>query len=141
VKRGRNHATVKIEHRNVIRAGVSNIGTVAVGRNIDEEGPSVDADGGNDLILFRVDYTDIRRAGVNNINFVSLGISRDSGGLSADLQSANWAEATQVDNCNCVALAVRDVSILAVERAVAGESALVKVIPSGGKNERNEDGE
>ena len=132
MKRSCNSTTVKIEHRNIRRPRIGNVGAVAVGRYIDKEGASVDADGGNDFILLGVDHAEVRGTSIHDVHFVALGIGRHSGRLVTDLQRANRAKAAQVDNRHRIALAVRDVGILAVERAVAGKGALVEVVPAGG---------
>src|SRR6266849_967934 len=79
MKGSRNRATVKIKHRKIRRPGIRDISTVAVGRHVDEERFSVDADCGDNFILLRVNHADVRGAGVNNVNFISLRISRNSG--------------------------------------------------------------
>jgi len=141
MKRSRNAAMIEIKNGNVSRTGIGDVSAASVGRNVDEVGMSIDADGGNNFILLGVDHADIRRPGVNHINFVSLGISRNSSRLVAHLQSSHRTKATQVNDGNRVALAVADVCKFAVERSVAGESALVKVVPAGGEEERDEDGD
>ena len=139
-ERRRHGAMVEIENRNIVRAGIGYIGASAVGRDVDEEGASVDADGGDDLILLGVNHADVRRAGVDDVDLVALGVGRDSGRVGAHLESSHRPKAAQVDDRNRVALAIRNVGEFAVERAVAGESALVEVVPSGGEDERDKDG-
>ena len=141
VERRRKRAPVKIEHRNTVGAGIGHVSAVSVGRNVDKVRTTVDADGGNDLILLGVNHADVRRAGVDDINFSALRIGRESGGLVPHLQGAHRAKAAEVDHCDGVALPIRDVSIFAVERAVSGESALVEVVPAGGEDERDENGD
>jgi len=141
MKRSRNGAPVEIKNGNIVGPGIGDVSAVAIGRNVDEVGASVDADGSNNFILFGVDYADVRRSAVDNVNFIPLRIGRNSSRVDARLQSANRAKAAQVNHGDRVAFAVRDVSVLAVERAVAGESALMEVVPSGGEDEWDEDGE
>ena len=141
MKRGRYNVTVEIEDRNVGGTGICNVSAAPVRRDIDEEGTSVDTDGGDDFILFRVDHADVRRSAVNDVNFVSLWIGRNSSRLGADLERSYRAKAAQIDDGNRIALAVRDVGVFAVERAVAGECALMEVVPSDGEDERDENGD
>src|SRR5260370_12991123 len=141
MKGSRNRATVKIKHRKMRRPGIRDISTVAVWRHVDEERFSVDADCGDNFILLRVNHADVRGAGVNNVNFISLRISRHPSGLVAHLQSSHRTKTTQVDDSNGVALAIADVCKFTIERSVGGESALVKVIPAGGGQQRDKDGE
>jgi hypothetical protein len=141
MKRGRNRTSVEIKNRNVGGTGICNVSAVPVRRDIDEVRASVDADGSDDFILFRVDHADVRRPAVNNVNFISLWIGRDSSRLGADLERSYRAKAAQIDDGNRIALAISYICILAVERSVAGKSALVEVIPSGGEDERDEDGD
>jgi hypothetical protein len=114
---------------------------MSIRRNINEEGTSVYPNGSDNLILLRIDHADVRGNAVNNVNFVALRIGCNSRRIVSDLQSSYWPKTTQVDDRNRIALAIGYVSIFAVERAVARERALVKVVPSGGQDERDEDGE
>ena len=132
---------VKIKHRNVGGTGIGDVGAVAVRRDIDEVRASVDADGGDDFILLGVDHADVRRSRVHHIHFVALGIRRNARGFSPNRQSANRPKAAQVNDGYCVALTIGNICVFAVERAVAGESALVEVVPAGGEDERDEDGD
>lgn len=141
VKRNHNRAPVKIENRNIVRPGIRDVSAAPIGRDINKEGTSVNANGGDDFVLLRINHADVRRTAVDNVNFVALRIGCNSGRVVSDLQSSHWPKTTQVDDRNCIALAVRDVSIFAVKRAVAGESTLVKVVPSCGEDQRDEDGD
>jgi hypothetical protein len=122
--------TIKIKDGNVGGAGVGNVCAVAIRRNVDEVGPSINPNGSDDFVLLSVNHADVRGAGVNHINFIALGIGRDSGRIRSHLQSPHRTKAAQVNDRDRVALAVRNVGILAVKRAIAGESALVEVIPT-----------
>jgi hypothetical protein len=113
---------------------------MSVRRNINEEGTPVNPNGSDNLILLRIDHADVRGTAVNHVNFIALRISRNSGRIVSDLQSANRPKTKQVDDRNRIALAISYVSIFAVERAVARERPLVKVVPSCGQDQRDEDG-
>jgi len=139
MKRRCNGAAIQIKNRNVIGTGIGNVGAMSVRRNIDEVRVSVHPNRANHFILLGVNYADVRRACVDDINFITLGIRGQSGGIGAHLQRANRAKASQINNRNCVAHAVADVCELAVERAVVGESALMKVVPSRRERKRDED--
>src|ERR1700694_4375277 len=141
MKRSHDGTTIKIKHRNIGRPGISNVGALAVRRNINKIRPSVNADGSHDFILLRVDHADVIRPGVDDINFVSLRIGRNSSRLAPNLQCSYRPKTAQVDNGNRIALAIGNVRVLAVERSIAGKSALVEVVPAGGEDERDEDGE
>jgi hypothetical protein len=132
---------VKIQHGNIVRPGIGNVGAVSVGRNIDEERTPVNSYGRDNLIPLRIDHGDIRRAGIDYVNLVALRIGGNSGGIDASLQCSYGAEATQIDHCDRVAPAIGYICEFAVERAVAGESALVEVVPASGQDERDEDGD
>ena len=98
----------------------------------------MDADGGDDLVLFSVDHADVAGAGIDDVNFVSSWIGRDARRLRPYRKSAHRVKRPQVDDRDGVALPVRDVGVLAVERP-RGQAALVEIPPSAGESERNED--
>ena len=133
MQRSRHRAPIKIEHRNIGRAGISDEGAASVRRDIDEKWTSVDADGGHNFILLGVNHADIRRSRVDHVNFVALRIGCDSSGIRADLQGSHRLKTSQINDSNRIALAICYIRVLAVKRAVGGEGALVKVIPSRGK--------
>src|SRR5215813_19989 len=58
-KSGSNGALVDINHRNVGRSRVRNVGMVAVGGNVNEVRPAVDTNGGDDPILLGINHADI----------------------------------------------------------------------------------
>ena len=76
-------APVKINHGNIVRSGIGNIGAMAVRRDVDKVWTSVDADRGNDLILLGVNHAHVRRAGVDDVNFVPLRVGRYASRLVA----------------------------------------------------------
>ena len=85
-QRRRHRAMIQVEHRNIVRARVGDVGAVPVGRNVDEVRTAIHADGGDDFILLRVDHADVRRAGIDDVNLILLRIGRNSGGLEPNRQ-------------------------------------------------------
>ena len=121
MQRGRNLPAVEIEDGDVVGGGIGDVGAMAVGRDVDEVRPSVDADGSDNLVLLGIDDADVRRAGVDHVYFVALRIGGESGRLATDLQGADGAKITQINDGDGITLAVRKVGLFAVERYIAGK--------------------
>src|SRR5258706_16170306 len=116
---------------------------MAVWRDVDKVGTSVNADRSNDLILLGVNYAEVAGARVDYVDFISLRIGGNAGRLRPHLQSPYRLKRAHVNDSDGIALAVRDVGVLTVERPERGQAALVEVPPSAGQDQRNEncDGE
>ena len=59
MKRSGYGAAIKIEDGNVGGPGIGDVCAVAIRRNVDEVGPSIDANGSDDFILLSVNYADV----------------------------------------------------------------------------------
>jgi len=95
-------------------------------------------DGSHHGIAFGIDDADIARPCVDYIDFVLLGVGCDSSGFDADFYSFRRLKCTQVNDGDCVALAVSDVSVFAIGRAVIGQRLLTEVPPSQGGGQWNQ---
>src|SRR5215831_2062607 len=111
---------------------------MAVRRNIDEVRMTVDANRGDDLVLLGIDHTDVVRGRIYDVDLVPDRVGINAGWFGAHLQGPNGLERAQIDHSDGIALAVGDIGILAVERSVNGEIALVEVPPAGGGEQGNQ---
>ena len=98
----------------------------------------MDPDGSHHGIAFGIDDTDIVRTCINYINFIFLGVGCDASGFDSDFYSSRRLKCTQVNNGDRVALAVGDVGIFAVGRAVIRQRLLTEVPPSQGGDQRKQ---
>ncbi len=89
----------------------------------------MNADGGDDFIVFGVDHADAVRLRVHHINFILLAIGRNSGGFAADPNRLRRLESAQVDNRNSITLAVGYVGVLAVGGTIRRQLAHVEIPP------------
>src|SRR5207253_10769660 len=86
-----------------------------------------------------IDHADIVRARIDRINLILLAVGRDSGGSGADVNGLRQLQRPQINHADRVALAVGDVSVLAVSRPVIRQRSLGEVPPSEPSQNRNED--
>ena len=96
-----------------------------------------DSDPGDHLILLGINDADVRRTCIDHVDFVAFRIRCHPGWFRADGQRAYGRKRPQVDDGNVVALAVRNVRILAVERTVGGQGTLVEVVPTRSQHKRD----
>lgn len=88
------------------------------------------------LVLLGINHADVRGAGIHDINFVSFGIGGDACGLNPNCKGPDRLKGAQINDSNSVALAIRDVGVLTVERSRCGQAALVEIPPPSGGEQR-----
>jgi len=96
------------------------------------------SDGSHNGIALSIDNADITRTRINHVDFVFFAVSRESRRLSANPYGFRRLKCTQVNDGNGVALAIGDVGIFAVCRAVIGQGLLTEVPPSQGGGQRKQ---
>jgi len=90
----------------------------------------MDAYGRHNLVALRVDDTYVRRAAIDDVDLVLPGVGGNPRRRSADLQRFRQAEGAKVDHRNGVAFSIRNVRVLVIGRAKAGDLPLVEVPPA-----------
>ena len=86
-----------------------------------------------------VNDADIVRSGIHHVNFIFPAVRRNPGRFAANSDGFRKLKSSQIDDAHGVALAIGDVGVLMVCRAVIGELLLVKIQPRDSGNNRRED--
>ena len=120
----------QIQHRNVGRPGIRDIGAFAVRRHIDEVRSGVHADGGDYFIAFRINHADAVRLRIHHIDFVFPAVGGNAGWIAPHPYGRGRLKGAQINHRNRIALAVGNVGVLAVGGAVAGQLAFLEVPPA-----------
>ena len=92
------------------------------------------ADRRDHRVAFRINHADVARPRIHRVNLVLLAIRRNSGRLAANFNGLRGLKRSQIDDANRIALAIGDVGVLVISRAVVGELALVEIQPPNGNS-------
>ena len=123
-------ALAQVNHRDVCRAGIRNIRTFPVGRDVDEVRGAMDPNRGHYGITLGINYRDVGGAGINHVNLVAPPVGGQPGGVLANVQSSHQAHGPQVDHRNRVAFTIADIGILAIRGIEIRDVSLVEVPPA-----------
>ena len=91
------------------------------------------------LVEFGINDTNVARAGVHYVNFVLLAIGCDSRGFTPYLNGFQRLKGTQINYADRVALAIGNVSVLAVGRAIIREATRTEIQPEANPNYGKQD--
>ena len=89
---------VQIEHGNVGRLGIRDIGAFAVRRHIDEVRSGVHADGGDYFIAFRINHADAVGLRIHHIDFVFPAVGGNAGGIAPHPYGGGRLKGAQINH-------------------------------------------
>jgi len=107
-------AAFEVDHADGVGGRVGDVGAAPGLVDADEVGLTVDSDGGHNRVEIGVDDGDGSGSCVYRIDFISFGICGDSGGVVAYSQSAVRTQVDEIENADCIGVAVGDVGELAI---------------------------
>ena len=87
------------------------------------------SDGSHNGIALSIDNADITRTRIDHVDFVLFGVGCDASGFDSDFYSFRRLKCAQVNDGDRIALAVGDVGILAIKRAVVGQRTWPQIPP------------
>ena len=106
-------APIQVDDGNVRRAGVGDVGALAVRGNRDEVRRPMHSDGRDHLVALSIDDADVVGLGVGDVDFILLRIGGNTGRICSHRDRLDIAQ-RDVDDADRIALAVGDVGVLVV---------------------------